>query len=365
MFTTDLCLSFSRSYANVSADVTPPPRGRLRQGVPLRLPPPSYLLRMESAHAKKVARLLRKSQSVRDALLQKQAKRTLVRPPAASPPRSSRTPEDQQAYRADRQVHRKKAQEVQRSHVRDVRAAMAAAAVFQEPVAPSAQQLRHQLHGFVNEGVICRALGPEWRAGNEMRVTEAATRLQACSPALEPSRLNTHALMCVGACRWCRHVKPSRTRSTRCAKGRSNSSPRTAKHERSFAASFAARRRWRARWHLGVQPQQGRGGDLSLLRTTLEASVQRTGGVSSVSVIKMRFNHTSKLDLYMFRLASQTTPSPQSTHIINHLLYTGSNTSNRRQRLLAAPCTLHHLSHQPGNRESITPSAIFRPLSTS
>ena len=319
----------------------------------------------EDANAKKVARLLRKSQSVRDALLQKQAKRTLVRPPAASPPRSSRTPEDQQAYRADRQVHRKKAQEVQRSHVRDVRAAMAAAAVFQEPVAPSAQQLRHQLHGFVNEGVICRALGPEWRAGNEMRVTEAATHLQACSPALEPSRLNTHALMCVGACRWCRHVKPSRTRSTRCAKGRSNSSPRTAKHERSFAASFAARRRWRARWHLGVQPQQGRGGDSSLLRTTLEASVQRTGGVSSVSVIKMRFNHTSKLDLYMFRLASQTTPSPQSTHIINHLLYTGSNTSNRRQRLLAAPCTLHHLSHQPGNRESITPSAIFRPLSTS
>ena len=74
-------------------------------------------------------------------------------------------------------------------------AALAAAAVFQEPVAPSAQQLRRQLHGLVNEGGICHALGPEWRAGNEMRVAEAATHLQACSPALEPSRLNTHALL--------------------------------------------------------------------------------------------------------------------------------------------------------------------------
>ena len=245
-------------------------------------------------------------------------------------------------------MHRKKAQEVQRSHVRDVRAAMAAAAVFQEPVAPSAQQLRHQLHGFV----ICqrgRDL-PRARSRVEGRQRDARHRGGNSSAGMQPgagtipaqyacpSVIRVPFYAWPRACRWCRHVKPSRTTSTRCANGRSNSSPRAAKHERPFAASFAARRRWRARWHLGVQPQQGRGGDLSLLRTTLEASVQRTGGVSSVSVIKMRFNHTSKLDLYMFRLASQTTPSPQSTHIINHLLYTGSNTSNRRQ----CYCLLHH-----------------------
>ena len=162
-------------------------------------PPPDARMDASGSACKKLARLLKKSQGVRDGLLQKRAKERLVRPPAASPPRSSRTPEDQQAFREARLVRRTRAQELQRDHLHSKRgemAALAAAAVFQEPVAPSAQQLRRQLHGLVNEGgVICHALGPEWRAGNEMRVTGAATHLQACSPALEPSRLNTHALL--------------------------------------------------------------------------------------------------------------------------------------------------------------------------
>ena len=133
---------------------------------------------------KKVARLLKRSQVVRDGLLQKQAKERLVRPPAASPPRGRRTPEEQLAYRKGRLVRRHQAQAVQRE---DVRAKTGKAAVFKEAVAPSAQQLRRRLHGLVNEGALCDALGlakdGEWRRGREMRVAEAATQLQACSPA--------------------------------------------------------------------------------------------------------------------------------------------------------------------------------------
>ena len=56
--------------------------------------------------------------------------------------------------------------------------------VFQEPVAPSAEQLRRQLHGVVHQQVICDALGlakdATWRRrGHEMRVTEAAQLIAA------------------------------------------------------------------------------------------------------------------------------------------------------------------------------------------
>ena len=129
--------------------------------------------------AKKVARLLKRSQVVRTGLLQKQAKERLVRPPAASPPRGRRTPEEQLAYREGRHEKHHQRRAVQRE---DTRAKTAAISVFQEPVAPSAEQLRRQLHGMVHEQVICDALGlakdATWRRGHEMRVTEAATHLQ-------------------------------------------------------------------------------------------------------------------------------------------------------------------------------------------
>ena len=140
--------------------------------------------------AKKVAKLLKRSQVVRTGLLQKQAKERLVRPPAASPPRGRRTPEEQLAYREGRHEKHHQRRAVQRE---DTRAKTAAISVFQEPVAPSAEQLRRQLHGMVHEQVICDALGlakdATWRRGHEMRVTEAATHLQACSPAYPGSIL--------------------------------------------------------------------------------------------------------------------------------------------------------------------------------
>lgn len=154
-------------------------------------PRPSRQLDLKmDKRAKKVARLLKRSQVVKDGLLQKQAKERLVRPPAASPPRGRRTPEEQLAYREGRHEKHHQRRAVQRE---DTRAKTAAISVFQEPVAPSAEQLRRQLHGMVHEQVICDALGlakdATWRRGHEMRVTEAATHLQACSPAYPGSIL--------------------------------------------------------------------------------------------------------------------------------------------------------------------------------
>ena len=108
---------------------------------------------MEGQSAK-VARLVRKSQSQIAGLLQKQAKERLVRrPPAASPPRSSRTAEGQRKFRRLRGERRERDKGRQKDHVRaEAAKVVAAAAAFaQGPVASSAQQLRSQLYGLVND----------------------------------------------------------------------------------------------------------------------------------------------------------------------------------------------------------------------
>ena len=77
----------------------------------------------------KVARLVRKSQSQIAGLLQKQAKERLVRrPPAASPPRSSRTAEGQRKWRRLRGERRERDKGRQKDHLRAEAAKVVAAA---------------------------------------------------------------------------------------------------------------------------------------------------------------------------------------------------------------------------------------------
>ena len=204
---------------------------------------------MQSA---KVARLVRKSQSQIAGLLQKQAKERLVRrPPAASPPRSSRTAEEQHKFRRLRGERRERDKGRQKHHVRPEAAKVvaAAAAFAQGPVASSAQQLRSanfmpwstrvrfatfccrprtvpsgegsgRVTPSTTGGAATRCASPRWQI-----VCRQAARGAGTTPAQRIS-----FCVCVCACRWCKHVKRLSTRSTRSAKWRRDAAraqPRT------------------------------------------------------------------------------------------------------------------------------------------
>jgi|TARA_B110001469_G_C9527977_1_gene262583 hypothetical protein len=141
------------------------------------------------AKAKKAWRLIQKSQAVKGALLQKQAKEKerLARPPAAPPSQDKRRrgTQAQGQYRNDRHDKHLHRLDATRKDVRAKAAAAAAVAAPQEPVVPSARELRSQLDGLVDDRVVAgvvlsREDMPAWQRRNLERVTEVADRLQAC-----------------------------------------------------------------------------------------------------------------------------------------------------------------------------------------